>query len=146
MRTLTDREHLLISVALPVLLATTLWVLVAQPALESKRASQVQLLKIDQIRGALATAPIQRSRPAVDLNSSLQQRVTASAQTAGLSIRRLDPQGRALAVSLDDAGFEDVIRWIDEIAKTQALRVLSAEFGRLPEPGRISGRLLLEAI
>ncbi|KMW59410.1 General secretion pathway protein M [Candidatus Rhodobacter oscarellae] len=121
---------------------SVLWAQVWQPALTSKRDSYAQLTKIDAIEGLLHSLPI--SVVPQEMPEPLRLRVTGTASEAGLEIRRLDPQGAALSVSLDKVPFAALISWVETLSTTAGVRVLAAEIGRLPEPGQVTARLLLE--
>lgn len=144
MRRLTPREQGLLLGLGGLLSAALVWVLVWQPALASKRDSYAQLTKIDAIEGFLHSLPSLADTKTPKQAEPLRQRVTSTARVAGLEIRRLDPQGPALSVSLDQVSFAALIRWVETLSTTAGTRVLAAEIGRLPEPGQVIARLLLE--
>jgi type II secretory pathway component PulM len=146
MRSLTLREQGLLFGLGGGLCAALVWLQVAQPALASKRNSHAQLAKIDALEGLLHSLPRSAGPPAPQQTVPLRQRVTSTAREAGLEIRRLDPQGAALSVSLDQVSFAALIGWVDTLSITAGTRVLAAEIGRLPEPGQVTARLLLEDI
>ena len=121
MRRLTPREKLLFFGLGGLLSVSILWLQVWQPALATKRDSLAQLAKIDAIEGLLNTLP--RSIAPKETLEPLRQRVTDAARDAGLEIRRLDPQGTALSVSLDKATFAALIAWVEMLSTTAGIRV-----------------------
>jgi type II secretory pathway component PulM len=73
----------------------------------------------------------------------MSQRITQSAAALGIDIRRLDPQGNAIAVSVDAVAFSTFLGWVKTLSLDHSMTVLSAEIGRLAEPGSVSVRVLL---
>ena len=144
MRAIAHREKASLGAVLAVTLAAGLWSLIWQPALQSKQESLATLSKVDGLAAALQTLPktlvITTNQP----TEPLQQRVTTTARAAGVEIMRLDPQGEALSVSLNDVSFAVLIQWVETMTTAHGVRVLAAEIGRRPTPGHVSVRLVLE--
>lgn len=67
-----------------------------------------------------------------------------TAQTMGLVIRRLEPEGRGTRLVLEEASFETVILWLDLLDADHALRVSQLDLTRRPAPGMVAAALLLE--
>lgn len=74
----------------------------------------------------------------------LANRITRSAEEAGVLVRRLEPEGELIRVTLDDAPFDDVIGWIAAMEAQEAISLLSIEMDRRTAPGIVSARLALE--
>ena len=122
------------------------WSLVLNPMLGARSAHLARLADLDRISALLDSLPqTLTTGPATDL-PPLRQRVTQSAAAAALEIRRLDPQGNALSVSLGDVGFSALAGWLDILTTAQAVQITGAEIARRPEPGIVSARLVLESL
>jgi general secretion pathway protein M len=67
--------------------------------------------------------------------------VTDSAPAYGLAIRRIETDQAGTRVELDDAGFAEVVLWIEELELQHGLRVVAVEMDRRPEPGVVAARL-----
>ena len=145
MRALSLRERRLALAAGIVLPLTLMWQVVLSPALAQRAEAMSGLEALARIEAALDRASPDLSQPARAL-PPLRQRVTDTARAAGIEIRRLDPAGRALSVSVDQVGFAALVGWLDGMTRAQSVRVLSAEIGRRTEPGTVRARLLLEAV
>lgn len=145
MRKLTLREQILVVGGAVCLVLILLWQMVLSPALTDRKHNLDMLMRIDAISALLDVLPASSERLSLGNLPPLRQRVTESAALAGLEIRRLDPQGPALSVALDQVSFTAFIGWVDQITTAEGVRILSAEIGRRPEPGIVSARVLLEA-
>jgi general secretion pathway protein M len=89
------------------------------------------------------------TRPAVQTATPAQsapvpQRITQSAEAAGIPLTRLEAEGDRLRISVQSAAFADLITWIADMETTRALRLVAVELDRLAEPGTVSARLTVE--
>ncbi len=142
---LTLRERLLLLGGGGVVLLLGLWLYVWQPvmaerALQADRiARYLSLINIADnaaLTSAVSPRPV-RSTP-------LAPRITQSAETAGIAVARLDPDGPRLRVTVAKASFTDLVAWIAALEADTGVRALSVEMSRLTEPGQVSLRLTLE--
>lgn len=143
---LTPREKLMLVCMLPVVLLIGAYQLVWLP-LDARRDRLVadiaayQLVSVTALqRPAHGAIPVTAAPPAVPIAT----RVTQSADSAGLQLRRLAPEGEGLRVTLDDVDFGAAMLWVAEMEVAQGIRVAAIEVDRRPEPGVVSARLLLE--
>ncbi|MGV6848181.1 MAG: type II secretion system protein GspM [Marinibacterium sp.] len=145
MSRLSRRERALLSAAGLALGFLAAWYGALHPALDLRRDSLARLARTDAVAALLDRVPADLAEgPAAEL-APLRQRVTDAARRADLGLRRLDPQGSALSVRVDDVAFAVLIRWLEDLTGPQGVRVLAAEIGRRPVPGRVSAHLVLEA-
>ncbi|WP_299651999.1 type II secretion system protein GspM [uncultured Tateyamaria sp.] len=144
MRKMSARESVLCAATAAVIGTVALWSLVISPSLSSRSDSFAQLRKIDVLWAVLDQLPDTLTLPATRTTQPLRDRVTASARTASIDIRRLDPQGTALSVSLDAVPFTALLGWLETLTTTEDVQVYSAEIGRRPEPGIVSARIVME--
>ncbi len=86
---------------------------------------------------ALKAATPARSDP-------VSQRITRSAEAAGIPLSRLEPEGAGLRISVETTTFASLISWIADMETTRALRMVAVELDRLAEPGTVSARLTVE--
>lgn len=139
----SPRERWLIAglglVALAYVVIQLIWLPMAEARAEARR--DIALYERLQMRLAasdtLATPPAGRS-------TSPAAAVTASAEARGLSIRRLEPEGTRLRIDLQDVAYDSLILWIDDLADTHGLGVVSAEIERRPAPGMVAAQLTVE--
>lgn len=75
---------------------------------------------------------------------ALLSTVANSARSAGLTLNRFQPEGNdALAVSLDDVRFEDLLPWLETLGSKEGIRVRQATVDGRDEPGHVRARLVL---
>ena len=76
---------------------------------------------------------------------SLMATVTSSASEAGLSLQRFEPSGESgMRVWIEDAAFNQVARWLENLTQQYGIAVDQASIDREDDPGIVSVRLSLE--
>lgn len=70
--------------------------------------------------------------------------ITEAAESFGLQIRRLQPQGSTVQVALDDAAFDAVLLWLEALERDHGLRLADLALTRRPTPGMVAATLTLE--
>lgn len=143
-RALTSPEKLLATLSGTLIFGLVLWTLVVEPARETRTRSFAQLTKLDAIGQMMVSQPVRQVRQKSRMEGPLSRRITETARSAGLEIQRLDPQGTALGVTLDDVAFPALVAWINTLNTTADVHVRAAEIARLTEPGIVTARLLFE--
>ncbi|WP_341212341.1 type II secretion system protein GspM [uncultured Limimaricola sp.] len=144
---LNPRERMLLFVVLPVALILALIWFVWLPLNEHRRSLGAEIANYRLVeasaRAAAARPATQRPELSQD-RAPLAARVTRSAEAAGLLLRRLEPDGGLLRVTIDEAAFDAVILWISDLETDEAVGVVAIEAERRTEPGVVSLRLTLE--
>jgi general secretion pathway protein M len=71
---------------------------------------------------------------------------SARAQGLGSALQRVEPDGaNGVRVWLEQAPFDDVLRWLDKLSSERGVRVSSfATERRAEQPGRVDVRIVLE--
>lgn len=70
--------------------------------------------------------------------------VANSARRANLTLNRFQPEGSdALAVSLDDVAFGDLVAWLETLAREDGIEVRQASVDARDAPGQVRVRLVL---
>lgn len=76
---------------------------------------------------------------------ALLSTVANSARRAGLTLNRFQPEGGdALAVSLDDVAFGELVSWLETLAQEDGISVRQASVDARDAPGRVRVRLVLD--
>lgn len=77
---------------------------------------------------------------------SLMSLVDSSARSAGLSgtIKQIKPEGHAVKVRLEEVGFDDMLRWLEQLSARQGVSVSGLVMERLPQPGRVNASVTLD--
>lgn len=142
---LTLRERVLLALVGPLALLVGLYQFAWLPLQDARADRLSKIAAYRQITAAAARraadpAPVAAPAPA----DPIATRVTQSAEAAGLQLRRLEPDGAGLRVTLDDVPFGTVMLWLADMQASFAVRVAAIEMDRRPAPGTVSTRLLLE--
>ena len=143
---LSPRERGLLGIGGAVLLVAGLVQFLWLPLAETARAHRADIAayKLIQQAARQADAPqVQATRDSAP-RAPAANRVTRSADSANLSLTRIEPDGQRLSVVLADAGYDTLVTWLAELQAREGLGVVSAEIDRRIEPGRVSARLVLE--
>lgn len=144
---LSGRERALLFFALPVALLFTGYRFGWQPldAMRASREGEIAAYRLVAQSAALAGAqPLARREEAETV--PLAARVTQSAEAAGLSLRRIEPEGDRIRVLVEDAGYAQVVLWIAELEAERQVTLAAVELDRRIAPGTVSARLLLEGV
>lgn len=139
----TGRERLLLG-ALGAALAAYLLFTVAQPLLTARGAALAAVGQHEAALARLAALPDAGAAPRPADNRPVPAVVTATAPAFDLAIRRIEPEGAGARVVVEDAGFAEVLMWIEALEREHGLRLAAIEMDRRPEPGVVSARLTLE--
>ncbi len=151
---LQARERWILVAAVALLIPLLLYLLVWEPAakrVETLRASvsagEKQLAWLQQASAeARALQAGAGGTAAVQANVSLISAVERSATERNLRghLKRIEPQGSdKIAIDIDGAAFDDIIRWIDELQSRYGANVAQFTAARGDQPGRIQGRLVM---
>ncbi|WP_407492956.1 type II secretion system protein GspM [Pseudooceanicola sp. MF1-13] len=115
-------------------------ILVEQAELKQDMARYLMLAQVaDEVGSVSQTTGSVPSIP-------LAQRVTRSADAAGVTLARLDPDGTRLRVTVERAPFADLILWVEALQAREGARPVALQIERLTEPGIVTARLTLEAM
>jgi general secretion pathway protein M len=151
---LAERERRLLQVGAGALLLLLGWVLVWEP-LDRSRADWRQRAvaaeaNLQWMRSA--TEQLARQRAAgggevVTDGRSLLARVDSGAREAGLggALLRVEPTGPdQVRVQFQQAGFDDLVQWLEQLAQQQAVRVSELSVQRAQGVGLVDARVGLE--
>lgn len=145
LQTLTPRERTLVGLALAGVICAAVFQFVWVPVQAKRAALSAEIVGYAQITDRIAAlgpeTPVLQT--AAGPATPLSTRVTQSADVAGLVLRRLEPEGDMLRVTLDDVAFANVILWLSDLEVNHAVIVAGIEVDRRPAPGIVSARLLL---
>lgn len=143
--TLSGRERALLFVALPVVVIFAGHQFAWQPLQELRAAREAEIASYRFVAQSAAEAGTQITPVKEEDAAPFAARVTQSAEAAGLSLRRLEPEGDRLRVAIEEAPFAQVVLWIADLEAEQDVLLAAIEIDRRIVPGTVSARLLLEA-
>lgn len=139
----TARERWLLlagSVAVLIWIAFTFgW----QPLQARREALGRQIALYERAIVALQAAPAPATAASSDPRS-LNAIVADAAREFGLSIRRLEPEGNRIRVTIEDAAFQSLILWLKAVQEDFGLRASELEVSRRPAAGVVNATLVLE--
>lgn len=150
---LAARERLMLSIALIITIIAVLYLLVWEPLQKrtetlrhtvSEERNQIAWMEqaaveILALRGGVV--PKEKRN-----NESLLAVVDRSARAAGMGagINRVEPEGKDKArIWLNDVAFDNLIRWLSELDKTQGITTESVVIDRQNVAGQVNARLVL---
>lgn len=97
-------------------------------------AAQVKLLKASSVR----TGRINKGQ-------SLLGIIDRSSKSSQLALKRVQPDGDSKArVWLENAKFNDVVRWVENLKRRYGVEIDNASFEKQEEPGLVSGRFVFQ--
>lgn len=77
---------------------------------------------------------------------SLLSLVDASAKQHGLggALKQVKPEGNGVRLSFEQAGFDDMVRWLGRLGAEQGVGVITLSLERLPTSGLVNATVVLE--
>jgi len=103
---------------------------------------QQAVAEVKQLRGS-SGRPAQLAK-----GQSLLAAIDRAARSnqLGDALKRVQPDGSERArVWLENAGFDQLVRWVDSLQRQQGVRVVSSVFEAREEKGRVDARLVFES-
>jgi general secretion pathway protein M len=139
---LSTRERVLLLLALPIAILLAGWRLAWVPISDARAARDAEIAGYRMVAEAASRAGVTPLAAPAEAGP-LATRVTASAEAAGLSLSRLEPEGEGLRVAVAEAGFAQVVLWLADLEGGDVL-VSAVEMDRRTAPGAVSARVLVE--
>lgn len=140
---LSGRERVLIGLAALVLAAYGLS-LAARPLLDARAEARSRIATYERMQARLVTlgdnAPV---AVASSPDEPVAAIVTDTVTGYGLVIRRIETDQTATRVELEDAGFAEIVLWIEELERQHGLRVVGVEMERR-SAGTVGARLAVQ--
>jgi type II secretory pathway component PulM len=135
------RERALLAAMAVALAAWLLALGVAQPLLAARAGALAAIARHEAALARLEALPEGGPAPAASDGRPVAAILTGSAPDYDLTIRRIEAEGDGARLEIDDAGFAEIVLWIDELERDHGLRAVAVEMDRRPEPGVVSARL-----
>ncbi|GAA0854930.1 type II secretion system protein M [Aliiglaciecola litoralis] len=144
---LSDREKLLVSISGALVVIFLFYYVLWSPmnsALEKQRnlvtSKQADLAWI-QKNANRAVQLRTGSDTATRFAGSLPQAVNQTASRINITISRMQPQGEELKVWVDQAPFNDVVSWLQNM-ENQGIRIINVDLAEANAPGMVKVRSL----
>ncbi len=130
--------------------AMLVWFALVAPILHYADRQRVRLLAAQedlawmQANAAVARRAAEGTGGQLAAGQSLLAAVNASALAANLNLQRFEPEGdRRVRVTLENAVFTDVMRWLVDLERRHGVTIESFSADRQPQPGIVNIRLTL---
>ena len=150
---LQPRERQLVLVAMLVFAIFLPYQLIWSPLLNRADRLQQQVnqqtAQLQWMRNALREIPQLQGGSGNKSSASLLSVVEQTANQGKLrsSIRKIQPEGeQGVRIWMDNAGFDDVLMWLEQMKKQAGIEVVDMSAERQAESGRVNLRLLLETL
>lgn len=140
----TLREQWLLAVGGAALLIWVTYAFVWQPIETQRQSALRQAMLYERASAAVQAGPVQAPLATSTDMRALNAIVTSAASDFDLIIRRLEPEGTRIRVTLDEAAFQTVILWLEAMQRDSGLRATEVDLSRRPAPGTVNATLLLE--
>ncbi len=149
---LSARERVMVNAMLAVVLFALVYVVLVYPA--SRAVNQAQLdyeqkqnllawMKSEEGKMKAVAASGLGTKPK-KTGQALMTQVNRSAQQAGLTLKRYEPDGEdKLRVWLDDVSFNKTIRWLNQLESRDGIKVINISIDAQNKPGIANFKIIL---
>ena len=147
------RERRIVQGAAIVLLLLFSWLWLFEPAWQGRQALRArlpvllgQLAEVDRL--AVVAQELSGGLPDAAMAPVSRQEIESSLARAGLSpmVTVAAVGERSFDLRFDAVPYPPSLVWLDAVAREMRLRVVDVSLERAAETGRVSGRLVLEAV
>ncbi len=118
--------------------------LVAQPLVAARAEALAEIGRTDAALARLAALPEDAAPVSPAPLRAVIAILTETAPEFDLAIRRIEPEGSGARLVVEDAGFAEIVLWIEALERKHGLALIALEMDRRPELGTVSARLTLE--
>lgn len=139
----TPREQALACAMAALVLVWLGFAQIWQPLQAEHRRLAARIPRLEAALAQLQSVPATAADPAPDQRPTAII-LTTSAETFGLRISRLQPQGTQVQLALEDAAFDTVLMWIETLERDHALRLIALNLTRRPATGVVATTLTVE--
>ncbi len=147
----SERDRRLLTLLAAFLVVVTFWLLIWLPVQDGLAIAENRHARaladqrwISQHQATLAQLAGRQSDAGPRSGQALLSTVAGSARSNGISLNRFQPEGgNALAVSLEDVTFAELVVWLEALNRDEGIRVRSANLDVQSQPGRVRARILL---
>ena len=144
---LSRREKYLVALVIPLALLVALYRFVWMPLQLAEAQARADIAAYRLVQDTASLAARAEIAPTAPVNDPpLATRITSSASAAQLTLRRIEPEGDGIRVTLDVTPFATLLLWLSDLEEQHDVILEALEVDRRPAPGVISARLLLGAL
>lgn len=147
----SQRDQRLLLLLAGFVVAVLFWLLVWLPIQDRLTIAEVRHARaltdqrwILEQRETLQQLAARQTGAGTRTGQALLSTVATSARNSGITLNRFQPEGTdALAVSLEDVAFGELVLWLEQLQRQEGIRVRSANIDAQNAPGRVRARILL---
>lgn len=113
-----------------------------RPLLVARTEALASIARSELVRSRLADPPSASVRQGGGTeDATVSAVVTRTAGARGLTIRRIEPAGTEARLLIENADFNEIVKWIAELEMKQGLRVVAVDVNRTTDPGIVNAAL-----
>ena len=136
------RDQKIIKVISAFILICFIIVLFVQPFIAKQSLYQAKLDKSLVTYEALASNAhkFKGNTASAESNGPILSLVTQQAKRSNINLKRFEPDGNGLRIWLEDAVFDDAIRWLEELNKKHGIQIKQINVDRSEKSGLVDLR------
>ncbi len=137
-----QRDQKIIKAVCAFILICLFLVVFVQPFLAKQEGYKTKLDKSLTLYETLArnAHKFQTQTVAAASNGPILTLVTQQAKRANINLKRFEPDGDGLRIWLEDAVFDDAIRWLEELNQKHGIQIKQINVDRSDKSGRVDLR------
>lgn len=139
----SPRERVLLAGLAALAAACLGFVLVVRPMLAARSEALDSIARSRMALERLAAAPA-AAPPAASSDQMVPAILTATATGFGMTIRRIEPEAEGARLTVDDASFDDLLRWIEALGTRHGLHAVAVRMDRGAGPGLVDADLTVQ--
>lgn len=148
LKSLSLRERIMLIAILPLAMLAVVYQFVWKPmsATNNDYVDQIASYRliIDTVNLNEQTTKKSETAPTPAANTvPLATRITRSGEAAGITLRRIEPDGDGIRITLTDTSFSQLTLWLADMEQNFMVVATAIEIDRRPEPETVSARILL---
>lgn len=140
----SPREQRLLAILGVILGVALLLILIVRPLQDARSKALADIRTYETLSARLRAAGGNIGQTGVTRTGPIAGIVTTSAAQFGIAVQRLEPEGNGVRVAIAEAPFDQTLRWLADLERTSAVRIVQVKLDRRPTPATVEAELLLE--
>lgn len=141
---LQPREQQLVKIAGFFIGLGLFYIAIWQPIHQARANSEIKAkAAVEQLNWLQSRLPLLSQNTAVAASGSINDIVAQTAPQFQIKVSRMQPQNDQLQLSLEDVGFEQLLRWLTELQSKHGVQLLQLDIAASEVPGTVRVRRLV---
>jgi general secretion pathway protein M len=141
---LQPREQQLVKIAGFFIGLGLFYIAIWQPIHQARANSEIKAkAAVEQLNWLQSRLPLLSQNTAVATSGSINDIVAQTAPQFQIKVSRMQPQNDQLQLSLEDVGFEQLLRWLTELQSKHGVQLLQLDIAASEVPGTVRVRRLV---